>query len=144
MLIRLTDDQIAKYWPDIRFAVSKSLPPTLKGEGDKMNRILEALLAGTAQCWASVDRETKQLDGVVTTSVVEDYLTGAKSLMIYTIYGYRPSIINSWKEGYETLVKYAKSKNCGRLIGFTSEKRIVDIVGKFGGNTDFTLCMMEV
>lgn len=144
MLIRLTIEQVATYWPDIHRAVSLSLPPIMKGEGERMNKILESLLIENAQCWASVDRETKEMDGLVTTAVMEDTLSGAKSLMLYTIYGYRPTIARSWKEGFETLSKFAKSQGCNRIIGFSNEKALMKRAKVLGVNFDYSLGVVEV
>lgn len=144
MLIRLQEGQIAEYWPEIKVAINMALPPILKGEGDRTNKILESMLVGNAQCWVSVNRDSKKMDGVITTAVVEDMLSGAKSLMLYTIYVDGVSMASSWKEGFETLSKFAKSQGCNRLVGFTKERRILERAKLFGIDTSFTLCVVEV
>lgn len=144
MLIRLTIEQVATYWPDIHKAVQLSLPPIMKGEGARMNKILESLLIENAQCWVSVDRESKQMDGLVTTAVIEDTLSGAKSLMIYTAYGYSPTLAVSWKEALHTISKFAKSQGCNRLLGFSNEKAILKRAKALGWNLDYTLLTLEV
>jgi hypothetical protein len=140
VLTRLLPDQISRFWDIIRFAIEESLPP-ITGEGpDKMNRILSSLLSGKADCWASYvkEKESRRFEGIVITKIQYDDISSTRNLLIYCLYGYEHIESESWTTGLKTLVKYASSKGCHRIIAYTDEPRIIEMVKKLGGETDYT------
>lgn len=139
MLIKLLSEQIAKYWDVIKYAVEESVPPIANENYDKMNRILEALLNGSMDCWVSVNDENKKIEAIVVTTFSEDYCSGVRNLLIYSIFGYNEISDKSWAEGFETLSKWAKSCGCIRIIAYTDVDRIKEVVNSIGGNTRYSL-----
>lgn len=140
MLTKLLPDQISGFWDVIKYAIEESLPPVV-GEGpDKMNRILMSLLSGKSQCWASyiVDGKRRKFEGVVITRIMYDDASDTRSLLIYCLYGYEEVGRGSWLGGFKTLTKYAISRGCERIVGYTDLPSVTKIVERFGGEARYT------
>ena len=139
MLTKLLPDQISKFWDVIKYAIEESLPPVV-GEGpDKMNKILMSLLSDKAQCWASytMDGERRKFEGIMITRVMYDDVSDTKNLLIYCFYGYDNIERASWLNGFRTLVKYASSRDCHRIVGYTDLPSVVKIAERFGGEARY-------
>jgi len=142
MLVKLTADQIANMWDVLKFGIENSLPP-IAGEGpDKINNIFEALLSGGYDCWISFQRDEEErklkLESMVVTTITLDNASKTKNFLIYTMYGFRPISDEEWRKGFLVLAKYAKAKNCNRVVAYSSEPRILDIVQKTGGDISYS------
>jgi len=146
MLTKLLPDQISKFWDVIKYAIEESLPP-VAGEGpDRMNNILMSLLSNKSQCWASyaVNGDQRKFDGIVITKVLYDDISDTRNLLIYCLYGYGDVGRDSWLSGFKALVKYAGSKNCCRIIGYTDVPSIARIVRRLGGETRYTFVSLPL
>lgn len=144
MLTKLLPDQISKLWPIIKYAVEESLPPIVGEHPDKMNRILSAVLRGSLEVWVSYQHPDNKFEAVVVTQILYDDASNVYNLLIYCLYGYSTITKESWAEGYETLNKYAKAKNCNSIIAYTNEPHIVNMAKKFEGMTSFTFISIKI
>jgi len=142
MLTKLLPDQISKFWPVIKYAVEESLPPIAQGEHpDKMNRILSGMLSDKLEVWASyrhLEDGVIKFEGLMITQILYDDASNIYNMLIYAIYAYDSTTLETWLEGYETLTKYARSKGCTNLIAYSSVQRIINIAKKLGADTSFT------
>jgi len=142
MLTQLLPDQISKFWPVIKYAVEEALPPTTKGEHpDKMSRILSGMLSGKLDVWASYrhqPNDVTKFEGIVVTQILFDDASGIYNLLIYAVYAYEDTAPDTWTDGYEALVKYARSKKCVNIIAYSCVPRIVQLARKLGADTSFT------
>ena len=142
MLTKLLPDQVSAHWDIIKYAIQESLPP-IAGEGpDKMNNILTALLCSKAECWISsvVEEENRRLEGVIITKLQYDDISRTKNLLIYCLYGYEGVSTESWTSGLKSLVKYASSKNCSRILAYTDIPYMIETAKKIGGEAKYVLC----
>lgn len=146
MLTKLIPEQIASYWDIIKEAVEKSLPPKVVEDQDNMNRILESLLLGNAQCWVShrYNGNSKVLEVILTTQIIYDSMTNTKSLLIYSIYGYGKSPNSSWIDGLKTLVKYAYANNCVQIIAYSNVEKIKKLVSRLGGDASYSFLTLPI
>jgi len=145
MLVRLTTDQISRFWDIIKYSFEQAAPPIALVSPEHSANLLEDLLVGTADCWISFQRENgNKIDGVVITKVVTDEASKTRNLLIYSLFAYVMTNKKSWTEGLRSLARWAKSKRCYNIIGFTQENQIISLVNKLGGNTDTTLIMFDV
>ncbi len=140
MLTRLTPEQVSNFWDVIKYAVEESLPPITGEHPDRMNHILSALLSGKAQCWASYARigEVGKFEGIVLTRILVDDLSMTKNLLIYCLYGYEEVEEGSWLTGLKALIKFAKSRNCSRIIAYSEIPYIIKLASKLGAETNYT------
>jgi hypothetical protein len=140
LLNLMLPEQVSKFWDVVKYAIEQSLPPIAGENPDRMNRILASILSYKTQCWASYvrDEDVRTFNGIVLTRIVTDDISGLKSLLIYCLYGYNNVSEDSWKTGFKTLVKWAMSKGCSSIIGYTDNPRAIEIVKKFGGEAKQT------
>ena len=140
MLTKLLPDQISKFWDIIRYAIEESLPPVAGESPDKMKKILTSLLCGKSECWASYEKteEIRKLEAIVVTRISYDDVSDTRSLLIYSLYSYEGMSQASWKSGLTSLVKYARSKKCERIIAYTEVPGIIELVNRLGGETKYT------
>ena len=146
MITKLLPDKISKFWDIIQYAISQSLPPTVGDHPDKMNRILSSALSGSIDIWASYNKKDEKgtFEGIVLTKFLYDDSSGTNNLLIYCLYGYKDVNRSSWMDGYKALSKYAKSKNCSRIIAYTDVPALIEKANRFGGNTQYTLISVDI
>ena len=137
-MIKLLPDQISKFWDIIRYALEDSPPLTIGNINNRwISNILTAALSGEIEVWVSYTKEEElKLDGIVLTSFEIDKFVKEKSLLIYYLYTYGNTDTNRWIKGLKSLVKYAKTRNCSRIISYSSVPSIISISEKLGGNVD--------
>lgn len=138
MLLKLTTEYVAEHWDEIRPAIEQSLPPVTSAH---MEKVLESILIGKLQCWTSYERTENGpvVEGVLTTTVIEDFVSGNLNLLIYSFYSYRKFKARAWIEGYEALVKYGKSIGCEWVLAYSNIDYLANMMRKFGGDADFRL-----
>jgi hypothetical protein len=136
MLVQLLPEQISTYWPIVRYSIESSMPPTVLGAVD-MNTILQNIMAGSIQVWASVSQE--KVVAIITTTIVTDIGATTSDLLIYSLYGTGDIIgKENWKDGFDTLRKYALGKGCTRVTAYTQSDVIKKLAKWFGGDTSWT------
>ena len=146
MLTKLLPEQISKFWDVIKYAVEQSLPPIVGESPDKMNRILSSALSGKVEVWASYNKGDKvnKFDGIVLTKMLYDDASDTRNLLIYCLYGYEEVNDVSWFDGFESLVKYAKSRGCLQIIAYSDIPYMIDIAKRLGGEADYTFISFDL
>lgn len=136
-LIRLLPEQAAKFWPEIKPIVGKALPPTAHETFDGMLGVLNHLITGRLHCWLIVDEESRRLNGVFTTSVIPDPITGQRSLLLYSVSSVDGLEIRPVVDSFKKLLEFAKSVGCQKVIAYTANAKIVSLMKKLGWSTEF-------
>jgi len=144
MLTRLLPDQIAKFWPIIKYAVEESLPPIVGEHPDKMNRMLSAMLSGKLEVWASYKKPNNKFEAIVVTQFLYDEASNTRNFLLYCLYGYEQIDSASWTEGWIALAKYAKAKGCHSIMAYTANAHLIDLAKLYGGNTDYTFISLDL
>lgn len=130
VLTKLTADQVARYWDDLKEAIEKALPPVAGDNEDLLNFVLARLLADSMQCWVS--RRDGKIYGIGTTVITEDACSGSRDLLLYTVYALPGADKELWIEAFETVKKWAKTQGCKRFVGYTVNEGMVKVLEKFG------------
>lgn len=146
MLLRLSPDQVTRYWEDIRSALVSAVPPLANASQEGINTFLEGLLTGRLQAWALYEQGDEKINilALAITTVWRDIGTGNRNLLIYALYGYSFVQPESWKEGIAGLKEFAKREQCVQIVAFTRVGRVLDIVKELGGDTATRLITLEV
>ncbi len=148
MLLQLLPRDITKHWEGLSEAISKSLPPTTSVSRDRMSIILQSLISETMQCWVlcepSVEKKVSELFAVATTELVKETGSATRNLLIYSLFGLRAVSDDQWREGFETLRKFAQSRDCENIIAYTDNPAVVSLAKKFGGDVSTTLIVIGV
>ena len=143
MFVKLLPNQVVTYWKAIKFAAVKA---EQVADGNKqlfLNRLLQDLLSSKAQCFVRLD-DDRQIKSILITRIVLDGLTGERILFINTLYGFNYTPIEVWKEDYNDIEEFAKLNRCKKIVTWTSNSRICDIVTEIGFQERTRSFMMEV
>lgn len=137
-MIKLLPDQISKFWDLIKYALEDSPPLTIGNINSSwINNLLVAALSGEIEVWISYEKEEKiKLNGIVLTSFEIDKFVKEKSLLIYYLYTYGNTGIRPWIKGLKALAKYARSRNCSRIISYSKIPEILKVSKELGGDID--------
>lgn len=141
MLVSLLPNQVTAHWEEISHSIESALPP-IANENEKMSNILSAILLGKIVCWVSIRNE--KINAVVTTRILDDDVTEVKSLLVYTIFTMDGANEIDWIEGFETLKKYAKSKGCSRVIGYSEFDSIVARMKSLGADVRYRFISFDI
>lgn len=134
MLVRLAPKDIAIYWSDVILpAITDSLPiVNTIGTGDT-NKLLEALLMETAQCWFSKEEGVEEeFRNLCITIPVKDELLGMHSLLLYVVSG-EGITKREWFSGYKNIMAFAKVSGFDFVSGYTHDTGLVKMAERAGG-----------
>jgi hypothetical protein len=144
VLLNLSDDKrrqvITKHWNVIKNSILASLP---ENEQVNENLLLKHALTGQLECWFVV-RENKGINeiiGILTTVINNDLFASSKSMIVYSIYNLKEETaeLDIWNEEFERFEKYARSKGCKKIIAYSDNPRIIEVVKKLGWNISYFL-----
>ena len=145
MLVRLLPSNIADNWDVIKYSLTYSLPPMINQSEEVLNNILTVLLAGEMQCWVSYkDWKNAEIEGVMTTHIIEEYVSKVKNLLIYSAFAYDTTNKRTWTEGLVAINRFADVYGCENIIGYTMAPEIIKVIKLLGGNTDYTVISIPV
>ncbi len=136
MLIRLSGDQIARYWKSmIKDAIIESLP-MVPAELDKaMNTIMAQMLQDKLQCWAVTTKDSNEPLGICTTQATIDSNTGERSMLIYTTTAFDSFPDDLWVENYLQLAEFAKGVGCVRIYCYSDNPRVIEKAKECGADS---------
>lgn len=143
MLIQLTPDEVTKRWDEIKPTIMVSMPPHITPTAESLNSILESAIRGTIQVWVLSDVDSN-IYAIATTRIDTDSVSGIKSLLIFSLYAYKPVPEDLWLEGIASFKLFAVEVGCKNIIAYTVVDRIVDIAQKLGARTDTRFIMWGV
>ena len=128
MLIKLLPYQVSSHWDLIKDVVEVADPQNRLYSPKRLNNLLKSLLLDGATAWiiAVVNGEVNA-KGLIITSFTTDQITDTRSLSIDILGAFNNRIINNkdYVNLYSTLVKYARSKRCKRIVAYTNVPRII-------------------
>ena len=75
---------------------------------------------------------------------MEDFLSGIRNLLIYSLFGARPIEDAIWIRGLETIKKYAKANDCAKVVAYSNVERIEEIVNSLGGEIEWKFISFPV
>jgi hypothetical protein len=128
MLLKLLPDQIATYWPYIKYAAVNSLPEGTTYDQQMIENALENLLTDEMQCWWMVeDEEDVKLRCIIVTSIFYDNITRKNILRVSNAFGFLDLSKELWEDALMTLVSYAKHRGCSAMDAFTNNPAILRV-----------------
>ena len=146
MLVKLTNNQISRYWNDIKAHLAYTLSPHMETSGEAFNKVLENLLLDKSQAWviAGEGEDVATIYAMIITTFTLEETTDTKNLLIYSLSGYHFIPDNLWKDGMNKIMAYARGNKCFKVITYTKVKRIIDVAKSLGADTSVTLISWEV
>jgi len=143
VVIKLLPDQVPQLWEAIKFASLKADTIEEKDRQLYLNRLLQSLLSSKAQCFVRLDNE-RQLMALTITRIMNDEVTGEKSLFINCLYSFKRVLDEQWKEEFEILKRFAEKQGCVKITTYSSNKRVFEIVSLLGFTERYRCFIMEV
>lgn len=147
MLVRLTPEQVDKYWDDVAVSVAEALPPT-SGSDEAMLNLLESIMNGMADCWVVYDVSEEEckirIVAYMITTIVTEPISNTKNLLIYALTGTGSMLKEHWKEGYLALINWAKANDCVAVTAYTQLESIVTMAKRLGGDAAFTFVRFPI
>jgi len=139
MLIALMPEQISRRWELIKYAVEQAVPPTVLASPEVLNNLLMSLLDGSAQCWVNYKKKEDKstVDAVLVTTIIEDFLSRTRNLLLYALYGASPLDDESYASGFETLKKYARANSCVKMVAYTNNSRVIEVASRVGWDVEW-------
>lgn len=140
MLIRLTGEQIAKFWKsEIKEAIREALPMMPADSDLVMNNVLRELLSDRLQCWVVTSGEDNKPLGICTTQVTLDSITGEKNMLIYTTYAFDGFPKFLWEANYLQLAGIAKELGCARIYCYSDNPIVIEKAKENGADSSQVL-----
>lgn len=137
MLVRLEVHEVAKFWPILRKALDSI------GAGmEKPDRLLEALLDESVQCWLVLDIDDS-LIGFVNTRLGSVEPQGTKIMEIRDLYSLNGIPTEIFSDANNRLDIFAKQNGCSKIIAYSDDRRVVARAKHFGF-TASTIMVKEV
>lgn len=141
--MKLSTEQVHKDWDAISEAIELSLPPTAASKGElRMHNVYKAIMQGIAECWILVKDDETWLLGVL--YAAKDGLTEDMNLHIFALYGYRSISTNLWTIIFSKIKEKAAKLGYRKVIGYSSNKRVLQIAEVLGFDTSFKFMSLEV
>lgn len=134
MLIHVQPDKVGEHWDFFADVIGDSLPPNIYLNGEGMSMVLSSALLEKLHVWVYEDGDGKAVF-VMSTTVLEDPVTGQKNLLIYSFTSLRKIEPSMWEESFETLRKFAKAQGAVGIIAYTENDRIANYVQSLGART---------
>lgn len=140
-ILRLFPEQVMEHWEYIRPLIERALPPYAKD----MSAVQESLLMDGLQCWAYLQTpDASKISGLITTRIIQDDISKAKSLLVFSLTIVERLTREGWLEGLEGLKKFAASRGCTQIITYTNQDTVRHIAKTLGGSADWTMILFEV
>ena len=143
MITKVLPSQIPCVWEAIKFASDNTDGIPKKDQPLYLNRLLAALLSDKAQCFVRLD-DDKMLMGLAITRLILDEVTGEKSLFINSVYSFKTVLDEQWISDIEILRKFASDNDCKKMVTYSNNQRIFDIVKLLGFNERFRCFIVDL
>jgi hypothetical protein len=146
MFVKLLSPQVTNWWELIWPCIEKCLPPCEEKEKRQAN-ILQALLEERMQVWVMLRKEegVNKILAILSTTVTQDECSKTKSLLIYSLFSYSTAMTaQDYTEGFEGLQKFARSKGCESVSAFTNLDKIVALIKRHKGSSEFRFISLPV
>ena len=140
--LQIQPSSIGKDWPTLRKFIQLGFGPGDKLDEVSMTNILNGLLEGELQCWSLSTKDKVKLLAV-TQGAVDKFVNRA-SLVIYSIVSLGQMSEVDWRFCFGKLKQFAASKGCDKLVAYTRNPKVVQIVEMLGGYTGTRFLEMEV
>lgn len=147
-MLRFYPDQVARRWDKIGYAIERALPPIMdsrKAE-ERMNEVLEAILAGKLDVFVYVDYEDEKpiVYATISVAILDPVVGSGKELLLYSLFGHRKIGEKVMFEGFGLLVKYAKSIGCATINAYTNTEIMKEYAKGLSGIQNFTYIRFEI
>ena len=131
-LVKLDNTTVVAQWNEVEQVFVDSFVHIKKDwNEEEKTLLLKAVSDNQLQCWG-VFKDNKLIAFATTAITIEFW--GEKKLLIFSLYGFDRVSLQSWHKLISDLSKYAKSSGCKKIVAFTNNERVIEIVKMYGGD----------
>ena len=142
MIKLLEKSDIEKYWELIEYAVVGKLEPVTSANSEQIKK---ALIDSVLCCHAILEPEKDEpLRGFIISAISRDILTGDQSLLVLGAFAVLEVSEENWADVMVTLTGFAASNNCGRVIAYTQNDQLINLVEKIGLTHTYAFLSLEL
>lgn len=141
-LLLLNSNGVERHWEEIKRVAEMSTPPDEEFTDEGALILLDNLQQEKAQAW--VLTEDGRIKGMALTQVRVEVAFGTANLIVLGVLSQEGIGMPLWKKGLVTLRRFAHSKGCSYITGFTLSPGIVEVAKRLGGDTDFSFVRFKV
>jgi hypothetical protein len=109
-------------------------------EQEKLN-LMQAIATGKLQCWGIF--RGKEIIAFATTLITTE-LWGERNLLIYSLTGFDNITLPIWHKMLSSVVELAKKENLGKIVAYSDNARVIQIITSYGGKDVIHLLELEV
>lgn len=135
MILQLQPEQISAFWDSFKEIMLRTNPVNERHRQKYLNHVLDQLMSGKFQAWIVFrfnEKKEKMVHALGVTVLMDDVLTGLKTVKILALYGLRPLDDELARESFREFVKYAKNTGCEQVIADTNVERIKELLTLVG------------
>lgn len=142
MLVRLPSKLIAQYWDFYKDVIRQAVPTTIECAPDRIQRIFEACMLGSMQCWMLGDGD--DLVGAAITRVEIDDVMQQNRLFIFAHHVWKPVPLAKQVEWFYPILEFAKKHNCARICANILDEKAAKEYARLTGSTIQYFANMEL
>jgi len=143
MFAKYPQEEIKKYWPKFEHLIKENLPPTSLGLKVDTDEMFEKLMRDEMHLWIFANTKGDVI-GFLTTSFTIEVGFDFKSLIVYSAIATEAIDEDEWRSALVSLKDFSKKYECKRILAYTTNERVIEIVNMLGGRTDYHLVTLEV
>jgi hypothetical protein len=134
---KLDQNRVPDFWDLIKpgLILGKNITG-VEGDWDFANKVLEQALAGACNIWIGFEPGEvtgEKYIGFLITFIAVDRFNTSRDLVIYFAYSYRIANEAFRVELITSLLKYAKAKDCQRIVAYTEDESRGKLIEGFLG-----------
>jgi hypothetical protein len=143
MAIQLLPNQISLVWDSIKY-IAKNVDRISDADAPGYFRtLLISLLNSQAQCFVRLD-DQRQLIRVCITKIIQDDMTKERTLLIMHLYSFKRTDDSHWLSDISDIRKFARNSKCTKMVAYSNNSRVFEIVESLGFVERFRSFSLEV
>jgi hypothetical protein len=134
--------EITKHWTTLKKHLEENLPPTALGLPINLDEVYTRLMTDEMQGWVFLQGE--DAIGFLITAFSQELGFNFKNLTIYAVVATQHIDDEAWKNAFSTVKAFSIKYECKRIIAFSSNPRVIELVNKLGGESSYHVLTLEV
>jgi hypothetical protein len=142
MLTKLSPDKLSEAWPMVHRAIKSSSIALAEMTEERVNNVLRSLMTGHATCW--IHERGNTITTVVITTVTEEPISKTYNLLIYCAHMFLKLKGSEYLEMAQMLKQYALGLQCSRVILYSSNDKLTEILKNNGALDIYSLVVFPL
>lgn len=142
MLTKLSPDKLSEAWPMVYKALKTSSISLADMTEERINNVLRSLMSGHATCW--IHDRGNTITTVVITTITEEPISKTYNLLVYCAHMFLKLKGSEYIAMAKMLKDYAVALGCARIILYSSNDKLTEILKTHGALGLYTLIVFPL